>query len=377
MQLGDNGAEIIKIEPSEGDWARGLGPPFVGGESAYFLALNRNKKSIALNLKNPRGLQIALDLARRCDVVVENFRPGVADRLGIGYDTIEKMNPRVVYCSISALGSEGPDKDLPGTELTLQARGGVILTLGVPGEAPVRFGEEGASVATGNYAAQAIVAALFHRVRSGEGQHVKTSMLRALTHLANRAFVVDTEVDQPQRRSEEPNTGFRTKDLDISFTFSTMLAGYPAEERWREFCNRVGLGHIVNDPRFTTNRDRTQNTEALKRYYEAAFKDKSSAELVVILEELGAVYAVSNDYPTLFSHPQILENEMLMEFEHPTVGNVKTVGFAVKMLETPSQIRMPPPLLGQHTAEILKSLGYATADIKGLESQGIVKQWRG
>ena len=359
MQLADAGAEVIKVEPPDGDWARAL-PPFVGGESAYFMAINRNKKSIVLDLKQPHDLEAALAMAKRCDVVVENFRPGVADRLGIGYEAIAALNPGVVYCSVTALDSDGPEHDLPATELTVQARGGIMRNLGLPGEPPIRFGEDGLAAATGNYAAQAVVAALFHRAKTGEGQRVGASMLRSVMHLQKLTFTMDCEPDggrdDPRRRVEETTAGFTTKDLPIGFSFPYMLVGYPTEERWREFCARVGLQQIVDDPRFATNFDRTQNAAMLREYYEDAFKDRTSAELLAILEDLGALNAVYTDYPNLFNHPQVIANDMVEEVDHPTAGRMKTVGFPTKLFETPAQIRTAAPLLGEHTGAVLDGL---------------------
>lgn len=376
MHLGDAGAEVIKVEPLDGDWARRLGPPFVAGESAYFLALNRNKKSITLDLKKPEGVKIALELAKRCDVIVENFRPGVAERLNIGYQAIHKINPRAIYCSMTALDSEGPEKDAPGTELTLQARGGVMRTSGSDGRPPIRFGEDALASVTGNYATQAIVAALFHRARGGQGQHVKVSMLRSSMHLQSTTFTFDCSpdggLDDPRRQTRGPSPGYRTKDLPIGFTFPFMLAGYPADEKWKEFCNRIGLSHIAEDPRFGTRYGREAHEKELRRYYEEAFKDKSSAELLKLLEELGALNSPYNDFPSLFSHPQVLENDMVMEFEHPTAGKLKTVGFPSVLSQTPKEIRLPPPLLGQHKQEILADLGYSPSQIQSLAEKGVV-----
>lgn len=380
MHLGDAGAEVIKVEPLEGDWARKLGPPFVGGESAYFLGLNRNKKSVTIDLEKPDGARIALELAKRCDVVVENFDPGLADRLGIGSEVVLRINPRVVYCSISALDSEGPEKDVPGTELTLQGRGGVMRTSDPDGNPAIRFGEDALSSVTGNYATQAIVAALFHRSRGGQGQHVQVSMLRSSMHLQSSTFTFDCSpdggLDDPRRRFTEgaggPTPGYRTKDLPIGFAFPFMLAGYPADERWKEFCHRVGLSQITEDPRFADRFGRETNEPELRPYYEEAFKDKGSAELLGILEELGALCSPYNDFPSLFSHPQVLENDMVLEFEHPTAGRLKTVGFPSVLSESPKEIRLAPPLLGQHTQEVLADLGHSASEIQALVRQRVV-----
>ena len=376
MHLADAGAEVVKIEPPGGDWARQLGPPTAGDESAYFLALNRNKKSVGLDLRDPRGLEIARDLARTADVVVQNYRPGIADELGIGYAALSAINPGLIYCSISAYDSEGPDRDLPGTELTLQARGGVMRTLGEVGQPPVRFGEDGISAATGNYATQAVVAALFHRLRTGEGQHVKVSMLRSVMHLQSCTFTFDCAPDRgqddPRTRPTEPNAGYATADLPIGFNFPFMLAGYPADERWREFCHRIGLAHIADDPRFADRFGREGNANVLREYYETAFANYTSAELSEILEEFGALNAVYNDFPTLLAHPQILANELVIEFDHPTAGSTKTVGFPTVMTETPKQLRTPPPLLGQHTAEVLGTVGVTAEELTTLRGRGVV-----
>ncbi len=376
MELGDSGAEVIKLEPPEGDWARKLGPPFVNGESVYFISLNRNKKSVVINLKHPKGLETALDLAKSCEVVVQNFRPGVVDRLGVGYDAVRRVNSAVIYCSMSALDSQGPEASDPGTELTLQARAGIMRGLGETGEAPVRFGTDAVATSAGLYAAQGILAALYHKARTGEGQHVKTSLLRGAIHVQTTTITFDCApdggLDDPRKRRGEPAAGFKTKDIPINFSFPYMLVGYPADERWKEFCRRVGLGHIVDDPRFANNYDRMAHAKELRRYYEEAFEDKTSAELLEILEELGALNTQFNDFPTLFSHPQILANDMVAEFDHTKAGRMKAVGIPWKMSESPGEIRLPPPLLGQHTQEVLQTEGFTKERIADLRNTGAI-----
>ena len=372
MQLGDGGADVIKLEPPGGDWARAL-PPFAQQESAYFLGLNRNKRSIVIDLTKPAGKEAALRLIAASDVVVQNYGPGVAERLGVDYEAARGVNPAVVYCSLSALDSQGPEAQRVGTELTVQARGRVMAGMNEPEEPPVRFGSDALSTATALYAAQAIVAALFHRQRSGQGQHVRASLLRSAIHLQTTTVTFDCApdggLDDPRMSPPFPNKGYRTKDLPITFSFPYMLVGYPADERFREFCHRVGLGHIADDPRFADNYARADHGDELREYYEQAFADKTSAELLAILEELGALNTVHSDFPTLFAHPQVEANHMIEEFDHPTLGKVQAVGMPWKMSVTPGTIRRPPPLLGQHTDEVLAAHGYVPTEIATMRAE--------
>jgi len=377
MLLGDAGADVIKVEPLEGDWARELGPPFVDGDSGFFMGINRNKRSIALELTDPRGKDILLRLVQKADIFTESFRPGVIDEMGFGYEALSRINPRLVFCSISPYDQTGPYAQKAASDLVLQGMAGFHRFHGAVGKDPIKVGFNFGAAVTDYYACQAIAAAIFWRYRSGVGQKVETSMLRGLLATEHNQIISDSDPDENANTGfnvghlQPPNTGLKTKDGYI-------LLGFSQSGDWEKFCRSVGMPEgVINDPRFNTEGKRRANEEQLKHYYEEAFKDKTSEEVLRLLEEADAICAPMHNYDTLFADLNILAEEMLLEMNHPTAGKMNTFGLAWKLPKTPGSVRLAPPKLGQHTFEILTSLGYSSVAAQELIARRIVRAWTG
>ncbi|MGP3667067.1 MAG: CaiB/BaiF CoA transferase family protein [Candidatus Bathyarchaeota archaeon] len=372
MMLADMGAEIIKVEPPEGDVSRSWGPPFIEGESSYFLSINRNKKSIVVNLKFDKGREIVLKLAEKCDVFVENFRPGVAKRLGVDYEVVKKVNPKIVYCSISGFGQDGPYRDYPAFDQILQGMGGLMSITGEPGRPPVKVGVPITDIAAGMFAAYGVVCALFYREKTGKGQYVDVSMLDSqvawLTYQAGRYFATG-EIPEPIGSGHPvivPYQAFKTKDGYIN-----IAAGN--DNLFRSLCEVLGVKHLADDPRFNTNPKRVENREELVKILEKIFIQKTTNEWLELIRKAGVPCGPIYNIRDVVSDPQVLFRKMVVEIKHPKAGMIKVTGVPVKLSESPGDIKLPPPMLGQHTDEILSFLGYSSGDIVKLKNDGIVK----
>lgn len=373
MVLADLGADVIKVENAAGgDDTRAWGPPFQGEEASYFLSVNRNKRGIAVDLKDLECRALVQRLARSADVVVENFRPGAAARLGLGYEDVKADNPGVVYASISGYGQTGPFQDEPGYDAIAQALSGVMSVTGESDGPPVRFGVSGADLAAGMWAAVGVLAALRERERTGMGQWVDVSLLDGqiawLTYVASGYFATGTV---PARYGSAhptivPYQAFPTADGHVM-----VAAGN--DGLWHRFAGAVGLDHLVDDPRFLTNPDRVRNRAALLPLIEEALATRSAAEWEKILSEAAVPAGRINTVDQALAHPQVTARKMITEVEHATAGRVRTVATPVKLSSTPTAVRTAPPTHGQHTAEILASLGVDGEALAALRDRGAIR----
>lgn len=377
MRLGDAGAEVIKIEPLSGDSARVMGPPFVGDESAVFLSLNRNKKSLALDIHKSAGQDIVRRLVAQAAVFLEDLGPGEAEKFGLGYDELWRFNPKLVYCAISAFGEEGPLRHLPGAELVIQAMADYTNSLGQIGEPPVRLGTDVASLNTGIFASQAVTAALFHRARTGEGQRVAVSMLGTLLHMRGIMWTAMTDPDDwygfhLDSYTKPPDHGYKTKTGQVFFGLRR-----GSSEDWDRLMISLGLEEYINDPRFAGfGREATsigRYAAEVKPVWEQAFKEMTNEEVVRLVHEFSGDAVPFMNYPALFAHPQVQELNIVQEIDHPTAGTFKTIGPVWRFSDTEAKVQSPPPTLGQHTEEILKGLEFSREKIQQLRVDGVIR----
>lgn len=360
MMLGDQGADVIKVEPPTGDPARGMGPPFWGGESCEFLALNRNKRSIALDLKSEEGRRQFLELCKDADVIVENYRTGVTDRLGIGYDVVSKVNPRLIYCSISGFGRTGPRAAEPAYDAIMQAFVGMMASTGHPGGEPVRVNTSIADIGAAMSANQGILLALHAREKTGRGQLVEASMFETqVAWLLYRAVGYFATGSAPAKKMGSgaphvvPYEAYPTAD-------GFLVAGALNDRLYRQMVAALGLAELGEDPRFVTNADRVHNREELTAILRARFSEQTTAAWVEVLTAAGIPHSPVNTVEDVLNDPQTLARDMIAEIDHPVAGRIKFPGIAVKLSDTPGTVRLPPPLLGADQDEVLATITAAT-----------------
>ncbi|MBI2762001.1 MAG: CoA transferase [Chloroflexi bacterium] len=373
MQLGDLDADVIKLEPVGGDWLRAVGP-FQGNESALFLQLNRNKRGIAVDLKQPDGRAVLERLLADADVLVEGYRPGVMERLGFDYASVSAYNPGIIYCSISGHGSHGPLADAPATELDIQAFVGANRHVGRADEPPLRLGYDLASTAAGMAGVQAIMAALFWRERSGEGQHVETSLLAAFIAQHQWPFSAEHSPDSWEGRpltglTDPPDHGFQAADSGALIT----LRG--DEEGWNRFLIAINRPDVLLDPRFSTTESLMQNVNDLPAVVNDSLREWRYEDLRrLVQDELGGTIVPMNRADTLIEGEQMAALDMVRTIEgHPTAGAYRTLNVPWMFDDELASLRLPAPLLGQHTAEVLTSLGYIDAAIRQFAAAGVIK----
>src|SRR5262247_4844909 len=371
--LSDFGAQVIKVEvPGAGDIARGWGPPFYHTETAYFVSLHRNKKSIEIDLKKEAGKELFFRLVERFDVVLENYRVGTLDKLGIAYDQARLRNPGIVYCSVSGFGQTGPYRDRAALDLIVQAESGMISVTGEPGGRGVRAGVSIADLTAGMYAAFGIMNALRVKEKTGKGQYVDVSMLEGQLGLLQGtigAYLADGEVPEPMGTAYKallPYQTFRTKTKDLALAVGS-------DKLWQLFCPILGLTDMLDDPRYATNAARVQNRNTLIAKLQEVFLTKTYEEWEALLLAQGIPMGAINTIDQVVNHPQVQAREMIVESEHPVAGKVKLVGVPVKLSETPGSVREPAPLLGQHTDAVLHEyLGMNDAEIAALRQEGVI-----
>ncbi len=373
MMLADLGAQVLKIEvPGRGDDTRQWGPPFAGGEAAYYLSVNRGKKSVTLNLKSEAGREIVRELARRADVLVENFRVGTMEEWGLGYQDLQAINPGLIYCAITGYGQDGPYRDRPGYDFIIQAQGGIMSITGPVEGPPMKVGVAIVDITAGLYAAVAILAALHERQRSGQGQFIDIALLDSqVAWLANVGSNYLISGERPRRYGNAhanivPYEPFPTRDGWIAIAVGN-------DRQWQQLCALAGWDDLASDPRFITNPLRVENREILVPILQERFRQETSRVWEEKLLAAGIPCAPIQTIDQVFADPQVLARGMLVELPHPTAGTVRLAGSPLKLSRTPVQLTEPPPLLGQHTDEVLATyLGYSADKIARLREEGVI-----
>jgi crotonobetainyl-CoA:carnitine CoA-transferase CaiB-like acyl-CoA transferase len=377
MQLGDLGADVIKVEPPEGDPTRGYGPPWIGpardgGEriAAYYLSVNRNKRSLRLDLHAAEGREVLQRLVSRSDVLVENFRPGALERLGFDDSALASLNPRLVHLSITGYGPDGPDADKPGFDFVAQAVGGLMSVTGFGDDAagqPTKVGVAITDVVTGLLGAVGVLAAL----RAGVGQRIDISLLEAtLATLINQAQNAFATGAQPERRGNAhpnivPYETFATADGEIAVAVAT-------ERQWPRLCVALGLNDLIDEPRFVDNGTRVRHRDELRPLLAASFATRSSADWLAALDAAQVPCGPVNDVLAAFGQAQAIARDMRVEVDHPVLGSMPQIGVPFKLSQTPASIRSAPPMLGEHSAEVLTELGYRDDEVTTLRTKGVI-----
>lgn len=355
MMLADFGANIIKIEPPDvGDDSRHFGP-FVGKESAYFMSLNRNKRSITLNFKKKEHIELFREMVQKADVVLENYRPGTMEKFGLGYEELKAINPKIIYAACSGFGHSGPYMDKPAYDIVVQAMGGIMSITGAEGGEPTRVGASIGDIIAGMFTAYGVMLGLFHRQKTGEGQKIDVGMLDCqLAVLENAIARYTTSGVAPtplgnRHPSITPFASFTAKD-------GHLIVGAGNERLWEKLCTLIGCPELISDERFNNNGKRTNNVKELMALLDAIFIKKTINEWLSLLEDAGLPCAPINTIDKIVNDPHIKAREMMVEVEHPVAGHLKMAGVPVKMSLTPGKVEYHAPLLGQHNAEILKEM---------------------
>lgn len=372
MVLGDMGAEIVKIErPGVGDDSRAFGP-YENGESAYFMSLNRNKKSITMNLKEKETKEMFIEMVKQVDIVVENFRPGTMEKLGLGYEELKKINPKLIYAAASGFGHTGPYSKRPAYDAIVQAMGGIMSITGEKGGKPVRVGPSIGDITAGLFTTIGVLAALNYRNETGKGQKVDVAMLDGQVAILENAiarYYVNGESPKPAgnvHNSIFPFEPFNTKDGEIM-----VAAGNDA--LWAKLCKELGASELIEDERFKTNPLRGENYDEMRPLIAEKFLEKTTDEWYKTLTEAGIPNGPINDIENVVNDPQVLEREMIVDVEHKKAGKTKVPGVPIKMSETQGEVKTPAPLLGEHNEEVLKKyLNLSKEEVEELKEKGII-----
>ena len=383
QNLADLGAEVIKVErPKIGDDSRAFGPPWVKDqqgndtrESAYYTAANRGKKSITLNISQPEGQAIVRELAARSDVLIENYKFGDLARYGLGYDDLAKINPRLIYCSVTGFGQTGPYREHPGYDFMIQGMGGMMSVTGepdeVPGGGPQRAGVPVADIITGMYASIAICAAIANRAETGKGQHLDLALLDSQIALMSYQNTNYFATGKPPARIGNlhpnivPYQPFKTSD-------GSVILACGNDNLFRKFCDVAGCTALTGDPRFATNGKRVENRAEMTRLLQEIFAKRTTRDWVESLEAAGVPNGPINNIAQVFEEPQVKARNIKIELDHPIAGKMPLVASPMRFSGTPSEHTMAPPTLGQHTEDVLRSLGKSESELARLRADGIV-----
>ena len=373
MLLGDMGADVIKIEkPDGGDDVRRSGPPFVAGESATFLNIGRNKRSVVIDMKRPEGTEIVRNMARDAEILVQNLRPGRLEGFGLGYEDVRAVNPAIVYATITGFGRTGPYKDKPGFDLMAQGYSGIMGVTGHPGQPPVKVSVPITDLNAGLFTAYGILAAYVNRLKTGKGQHVDSSLMEAgvaYTIWESAIYFTSGRLPGPNGSAHQISAPYQA--LPTSDGYITV--GGANQRNWERLCRAIGRAELITDPRFEVNAGRMANRPALESTLGETLKTQPMAHWLSILEAAGVPCGPIYDIAQVYADPQVIARDMVVEVEHPTAGTIRNVGIPVKFSETPGNIRRPPPRFGEHTEEVLAEFGYTTGEIDTLRDRGIVK----
>ncbi len=372
MMMADFGADIIKIEtPNTGDDSRAFGP-FVGKESAYFMSLNRGKRSMTLNLKEEKAKEIFKEMVKKADVVLENYRPGTMEKFGLGYDVLKEINPKIIYTACSGFGHTGPYSKKPAYDVIVQGMGGIMSITGQENGEPTRVGASVGDVTAGLFAVIGTLTALYHRAINGVGQKVDVAMLDCQVAILENAiarYVTSGIAPGPignRHPSITPFEAFKAKD-------GYVIIAVGNDRLWSKFCNLIGKVELIEDERFVSNSQRTKNQKALKAILDTIFPDKTVDEWLAVIDEAGIPCGPINTVDRVLKDPQIAAREMIVEVEHPIAGSLKMPGLPIKLSETPGSVEVPAPLLGQHTEEILAEwLNLSAKEVAALKEQGVL-----
>jgi crotonobetainyl-CoA:carnitine CoA-transferase CaiB-like acyl-CoA transferase len=372
MMLADMGARVIKVErPGDGDETRAWGPPFVGGESAYFLGTNRNKESIALDFKRPEGRRIIDRLIGQADVVVENFRPGTLARLGLDYASLKDAHSNLIYASISGFGQTGPRQFEAGYDAVVQAEGGLMSITGDPEGPPFRVGVAIADLVAGMMAAQGIILALYAREKTGRGQHVDIGMLDGVVSILSYHASMHLTANIRSGRVGNRHATIAPYDTFAAADGEFFLA-VGNDDQFRRFCAAAGVASLHDDPRFATNPARVVHHAELRQRLSPVLCARPRAYWIESLTQAGVPCGAVRDVPEALADPHVLAREMIQSVEHATAGMVKVVGVPIKLSETPGSVRTAPPTLGQHTAAILRELQIGDDEIERLRAERVI-----
>ena len=370
MLLADMGADVIKIEkPNGGDDTRRMGPPFIDTESAAFLAMNRNKRSIVLNFKEQSGVQAMKTLVKDADIVIENYRTGTMARLGLGYEDLKNINPGIIYCSISGFGRTGPYANRGGFDLVAQGMSGLMSITGVPDSPPVKVGVPIADMNAGMFATYGILTAYINKLRTKKGQYLEISLMEAAiayTVWESAGYFATGDIAEPlgsSHRNSAPYQALKTKDGHIN-------VGAPNQSNWERFANAIERSDLVTRNEFKDNASRLVNRESLERELELTLTTKNSSEWLEVLEKSGVPAGPILNISEVWNDPQVEARNMKVTLDHPTAGKITNIGLAAKLYSTPGRITKPAPLLGEHTREILVDAGYSKKNIENLIDSG-------